>query len=142
MIDERGAIELFLRRLYAKGKLSIRDAYRAAAREVAEERNDPDMTLLEAECSLPVAQAVAHLLEEKEERLVRAGVSFPEGPILVPARELTDEEEAILAIWKRDGEAWPACGFDEGPTLVLDSIPWRYGPGWRRLYPDVPCCGR
>lgn len=140
MIDERGAIDLFIRRLYAKGRLSIRDAYRAAAREVAEERSDADMTLVEAECSLPVAQAVAHLLEEPETRRVGPGVAYPEGPILVPAEELSSEQEEVLSTWKVEGENWAACGFDEGPTLVLDTIPWKFGPGWRKLYPDIPCC--
>lgn len=140
MIDERNAITLFIRRLYAKGKLSIRDAYQAAAREAAEERNDPDMNYLEASCSLPVAQAVYHLLEEKETRRVGPGVAFPDGPILVPAGDLSSEEEEVLARWRTEGHSWPACGFDEGPTLVLDSISWKFGPGWRKLYPEIPCC--
>jgi hypothetical protein len=140
MIDERGAVTLFIRRLYAKGKLSIRDAYRAAAREEAEYGTDLNINMLEAHCSLPVAQAVAHLLEEPETRRVGPGVAFPDGPILVPAEDLSAEQAGVLEQWRTEGHSWPACGFDEGPTLVLDSIPWKFGPGWRKLYPEIPCC--
>ena len=140
MIDERGAITLFIRRLYAKGKLSIRDAYLAAAKEVAEERNDPDMFLLEGYCSLPMEQAVAHLVEEPETRTVGPGVAFPEGPILVVAGELTEEQEKVLEEWRQDGGGNWNCGFDAGEYKVFDSILWKFGPGWRNLYPEIPCC--
>ena len=139
MIDEHEALELFTRRLFAKGTLSIRDAYQVAARKMAEERDDPDLNGLEAECSLPMARAVAHLLEEKETRRVKAGVAFPEGPILVPAH-LSLGQERVLAEWMGpDGEGWE-CAYDEGEYLVLDTIEWKFGPGWRSLYPEIPCC--
>ena len=139
MIDERGAITLFIRRLYAKGNLSIRDAYKAAAKEVAEERNHPDMDYLECHCSAPMELAVAHLLEEPETRRVGPGVAFPEGPILVPL-EMSSEQEKVLAQWKAEGHSWPACAYDEGECLILDTILWKFGPGWRKLYPEIPCC--
>jgi len=139
MISEQRAIDLFLRRLYARGRLSIRDAYRVAAREEMRGMSDPDVSCVEAECSLPVARAVAHLLEEPETRRVRPGVTCPGGPVLVPAGELTEEQARVLEVWRTEGEQW-ACGYDEGPCLVLDTIEWRFGPGWRSLYPEIPCC--
>jgi len=140
MIDERGAITLFIRRLYAKGKLSIQEAYQAAAREEAERGTGLHMGNLEAQCSLPMEQAVAHLEEEQETRRVAAGVSFPEGPILVVATDLSAEQEKVLGEWRKDGGGQWNCGFNEGEYLVLDSIKWKFGPGWRNLYPEIPCC--
>jgi len=138
-MDEHRAIEFFIRRLYAKGKLSIRDAYQVAAKEQLASSCHDDLNCVEAECSSPISQAVYHLLEEKEARNVGPGVAFPAGPILVPV-EMTPEQEKVLAEWRSDeGGDW-ACAFDEGEYLVLDTIKWKFGPGWRNLYPEIPCC--
>ena len=138
-MDEIRSLEFFIRRLYAKGKLSIRDAYQRAAIDQAEAMDDPDINCLEAELSSPIALAVHHLQEEKKTRRVEAGVTFPPGPILVPV-ELSSEQEKVLAEWRSDGGGDWACGFDEGEYLILDTIKWKFGPGWRNLYPEIPCC--
>lgn len=54
-----------------------------------------------------------------------------EGPVVVPAGDLTEQQQAAIAAW---GE------FDDpdASVSVLDSIPWKYAPGWRAKHADVP----
>jgi hypothetical protein len=140
-MDEHEAIIRFLRRLYAKGALTIQEASSGAATELASS-SCRDAEEIEPEISNAFELAVGHLTKTFTKRhYVPNGVTCPKGPILVLARELSPEEAEVLEKWQDDDFQGFDCGYGEGDYQTLDSIPWKYGPGWRKLYHRIPCCG-
>lgn len=118
---------LFVRQLYAKGSLTIRQAV-----EVAVKRGE---TVHASEGELSDESMVAMGLEQVVHFLQQEGV--------IQCFDLTDQQQKILEQWQ-DGDItnWD-CGDDgrSGEYGMLDSIQWRYAPGWRKRYPNIPLLG-
>lgn len=122
----------FIRRLYAKGKLSMSDCIDAMI-EAGEEVHASEGRYSER---YMISMAMSDILEYMlcEHQPLKT-------PVLEPV-ELTEEQERVLEQWKKgDIENWEpgdsedGCGGEYG---VFDSIVWRYAPGWRKLYPAIP----
>lgn len=150
--------DFFVRRLYAKGSLTIRECVDALMRageklHAAEGEHDDAPTI-----SLGVEEVVAYLAEKthptpraraKQRRAAddaarRLGGRRKEnGPVIVPV-DLTDAQSEVLDEWLRHGpgDKWD-CGDDGlgGEYGVLDSVRWRFAPGWRNRYPNIPRLG-
>jgi hypothetical protein len=128
--------EFFQRRLYAKGKLSIEDAVHAA-RSAGE-------TLNASEAAYEDKGMLAFGFNEIVRFLASHSCDCPccdsQGPVIVPV-ELSEEERKQLHEWWEEGhgtdweydESDPECAF-----ALVDRIKWKYGPGWRNKYPDLP----
>jgi hypothetical protein len=132
-------LNFFVRRLYAKGKLSIADAQTAASQagetlHASEgEHTDP--------CTIRMGfgDVVNFLAAEQGSRWA------PDrpGPVIEPV-SLTDEQKRILIEWDTDDQMDWDCGEDGngGQYGIFDSIEWKFAKGWRRRYPDgIPQIG-
>lgn len=128
----------FVRRLYAKGKLSIKEATEAAikAGEKAEagegDYEGPEMVSHFFELIISFLRCHRGPRTEK----------YPQGeadPVIVPVEPLTEAQSAALAEF--DSDDYGGFGsYDDPETVAFDSIRWKYAPGWRAKYPDdLPC---
>lgn len=64
---------------------------------------------------------------------------------VIEAVDMTEEQEKIFHEWKDpngDIMNWD-CGDDGngGEYGILDSIKFRFAPGWRKRYPEIPVLG-
>lgn len=120
----------FVKRLYAKGKLSIKDCVEALiktgeALHASEGDYDDPETL-----GLGCEQVVSYLLEYWENDGVRGRKSSP----VIEASDMTDKQSKILSEWVR-GELE---GDDEYEYFeVLDEIQFKFCPGWRKRYKEI-----
>lgn len=118
----------FVRRLYAKGRLSIKECVEGLQK--AGEAVHASEGLYEDECMLAFST----------EWCVRflagcQGHSYkpPQmDEVIVPILE-TEEQREVIDSWRIEGEP-----DDEEKIRILDGIQWRFGPGWRKKYKDVP----
>jgi hypothetical protein len=118
---------LFVRRLYAKGQITIAEAVQAA-QEAGEtlrasegEYNDPNM----------ISQGMEEIVE-----FLRTAQPPHHTPVLAPKPgSLTEQQRTVLRQWDDDEgmDLW-----DEPEYAIFDSIPWIFAPGWRKRYKDVP----
>lgn len=126
----------FVRRLYAKGKLSIAscvEAMQKAGEEVqASEGGYKDEYML----AMALTEILAFLHGQLD------GVVPPQREKIVEPSELAGEQK-----WAYDHFAnntqWD-LPYDEQERFFswLDSIEWKYGKGWRKQYPDgIPLLG-
>lgn len=118
----------FVRRLYAKGKLSIAKAAKAAIKAGetvhASEGEYDDISTMGMCMS-----AVVHALASYKEDLVEGSW----GPIVVPC-DLTPRQEELLKMARR--RRWD--DFSAEDDRLYDRIKWKFGPGWRKRYPEIP----
>jgi len=129
----------FIRRLYAKGKLSIADAQIAASKAGEQLHASEGSYSDPLNIRMGLGDVVTFLAAEQGSRWA------PDrpGPIIEPV-SLTDEERRILDEWDTgDMGDWDG-GVDGngGQYGVLDSIKWKFAKGWRNRYPDgIPQIG-
>lgn len=133
---------VFLRQLYAKGKVSIREAA-----DFAVARGE---TLHAGEGYLDDPCMIAYGMEEIASFWVRphklnpkAGRHSPQFPI-VEAVNLTPSQRRIFDIWceELNTHEWGAGkNGRSGEHGVLDSIKWKLTTPWRKLYPNIPLLG-
>lgn len=133
--------EFFIRRLFAKGKLSVKECSDAMMRagvtlNASEGRyEDPYMLRLGLE------DVLRFMLDPKGMgyRLQRGQ---PPGPIIVPAA-LTKQQGELLKVWEQgDHSDWDSGDDGNGGEYgEFDAIEWRFAPGWRKLYPKIPKLG-
>lgn len=130
----------FVRRLYAKGTLSIRDCRDAlvAAGETlhASEGAIPDPQML----GWAVEQVVQHLAEWDG-----CPCCEKHGPVIEPA-ELSGSQQKILREWYHDGSGDDWDWDEDNPDaegVILDGIRWRFAKGWRTKYTrdEIPLLG-
>lgn len=120
--------QFFVRRLYAKGTLSISKATKLAVKagetvHASEGEYDDEGTV--GMCM----SAIVHALASYHEDLVEGSW----GPIIVPC-DLTPRQEELLKKARR--RQWD--DFSEEDDLLYDKIKWMFGKGWRRRYPEIP----
>lgn len=116
----------FIRRLYAKGKLSI-----AACVEAMVLRGEK---LHAGEGAYEDAAMLAQGVEDIVWFLIGLydGVTPPQPHAVIEPVELDDTQHAILDKWIK-GLFWEhEDAFDD--LVILDSIQWRFAPGWRVKY--------
>jgi hypothetical protein len=119
--------DFFVKRLYAKGKLSVQETVDALQKA--------GETVHASEGSYDDPYMLAFALSE----ILTFMLGWEDGPI-IEAVDLTDEQEPVLEAWLEDGE--DAFGnADETLTALFDSIKWKFSPGWRKRYPDIPRLG-
>jgi hypothetical protein len=130
--------EFFINRLYAKGKLSIKEAALAAVKA--------GETLHASEGEYEDEGMIAHGLWEVIWRMIRPsapvvtadGVTWP-GPILIPVGPLTDRQVGSLTKYLNDdNQDWDDESEDDKSAFtVLDTIQWKFAKGWRSRYKDI-----
>lgn len=131
--------EAFIRRLYAKGKTSIA--------EVADVCVEKGIALHAGEGDYEGEDGrymICYGLEECVAHLLRPHMPRPRDratPVLEPV-DLTPEQTEIYNVWVINSDEisdWDigdnGCGGEYG---ILDSIQWRFAPGWRKRYPHIP----
>lgn len=131
-------LNFFIRRLYAKGKLSIAEAQIAASKagetlHASEGEHSEDYMI-----RMGLEDVVSFLSAEQGSRWA------PDrpGPVIEPV-SLTEEQRRILVEWKTDVMDWD-CGEDGNGSQygILDSIEWKFAKGWRKRYPKgIPQIG-
>lgn len=113
----------FLRKLYKKGKLSIRDCVDLMLDQgiklQASEGEYEDKEMLE----YGVEQVVNHLLE----------YPIPLPPVINPVH-LSKEQGDLLSEWLTDGEG---DEWDQKEYNLLHSIVWKFNKGWRKQYSQI-----
>ncbi len=147
--------EFTIRRLYAKGKLSLKeigDAYIEA--------NPSCIPVAPTGSAFPKRRAAAKYRTQVAEGLdadlrfwlaldpaaYRPRLSWEKNPVLVPADVLTSREADVLHQWM-DGNLDDIRNLSGQMVLdqrILDGIRWKFGPGWRNRYnsKDIPYRGQ
>jgi len=136
----------FVRRLYAKGKLSMKEAVDAAV--------NAKETMHASECDYPEPYMLGMAFEEIVWFLLKShsdGTKKNKGffekdcscsRVVEPVEPLTDEQKNVLELWHDNDSSWPGVGDEpEGNYATLDSIQWKFCKGWRKRYPDIPLLG-
>jgi|TARA_R110000824_G_scaffold119260_2_gene273288 hypothetical protein len=116
----------FLRRIYAKGSLSIaqaRDAFADQWGDLPEGGGDLNYHL---------QFSLAHYLGELP------SYSVPSTPILV-ADPQTDAQREALDMWDKCSRDW-VCIPDDFDWDTWEAVPYRFAPGWRRCYKTIKPC--
>jgi len=134
--------DFFVKRLFAKGKLSINDCVQAMLKK-GETYNASECAYEEESMlSMGTEEAVSFLREFDAppgntvlDKMVSAVDGKFTGPIIVPV-SLSAEQRRILVMWP-EGEVTEPEEYE-----ALDSIQWKYAPGWRNKYPEIPRLGR
>ena len=127
--------EFFIRRLYAKGKLSVQEATDAAIAKneklSASEGDYEDSYMV----SFGFEQIVEFLLEPVH-KINRK--SKPSSVIEVCDYDsLTEEQQRVFDLWMKNSDEimnWDS----EKEYQILDSIRFKFADGWRKVYPDIP----
>lgn len=142
----RNISDFFIKRLYAKGKLSIREAIDAMV-EKGETLHASEGEYEEPEMLGMGLEEVVNFLRSYDIRRevapeVRKRVEVPDGGIIEPV-SLTKEQEKILWQWDNHQSGKWDTGDDgkSGEYGILDSIQWKFAKGWRKVYPDIPRLG-
>jgi hypothetical protein len=126
--------EFFLKRLYAKGKLSIKDCtvalVEAGETVHASEGEYEDENML----AFSLEEVVRYLLEYWENSGSRGKKN---SPVIEPV-QMSDDQSKIYSEWIEDGEDddWDTKEFD-----LLDSVQFRFCKGWRARYKEVELLG-
>jgi hypothetical protein len=113
--------EFFVRRLYAKGRLSLREALKVAMKK--------GLTLNASEGAYDDEGMVGMGLE-----VVVMWLHW-EKKVIEPCHPLTPRQQRAITRWDPDEH-------EEDPESddykAFDSIAWRFAKGWRRKYPELP----
>ena len=135
--------ELFLKRLYAVGKMSVKDFC-----DHCYEKRIPYSTGMDPWYSGGSMDREEfdkwhndnwHIYQIALEELLwrwwlKSWKQNP-GQQLVPVFENQEEEIAFLDI--QAGDDWPECS--EDPKMkILHNIKWKYAKGWRKKYKEIP----
>jgi len=126
----------FVRRLYAKGKLSVSECADAAL--VAGEK----LHAGEGEITEPsmLRYALEMVVRHLSGRFERDYTPAQSHQVIEPILD-TPEKKRIYQRWLvNDEDGWDPDG-DDGEYGTLDSIQWRFAEGWRRKYPETPVLG-
>ena len=126
----RNLSDFFVRRLYAKGKLSLKEVAEAAAK--AGVKLHASEGLNEEPEALAIGfEAVIEFLHQPECSCCES----PDGPIIVPAYPLTEAQD----------KSWNDVRWEDPMLLkgwrTSDTIQWKFAPGWRKRYPNIPKLG-
>lgn len=124
----RNISEFFVKRLYAKGKLSIADCVQGLVK--AGETVHASEGAYEDEETLGMAceEVVNYLLEYYENSGKRGRKS---SPVIEPV-DMTIEQEKCFNNWQN-----PVNDYDEDYYEVLDTISFKFCKGWRLRYKEV-----
>ena len=134
--------KFFVRRLYAKGKLTIRDAIDGAKKaklvvSCSEGTYEDDYMY-----GMGFEHIVQFLLADH--RYIRSSHTN-QSPIIQPDRDfLTNEQRTCLDQWlANDNGFFEKHGDFDGDGMndsyrALYAVPWRYTGHWRKKYPDIP----
>ena len=127
--------QFWLRRLYAKGKLTIKDCVdamvKAGEQLAASEGYYSDDYMLE----MGLTEVINHLVSHQpvtwvKNRLIHGAVE----PVV---EDMTKRQKEIFAEWM-DGDKvgdWDGdVDNEESQYAIFASIPWRFAPGWRGRY--------
>lgn len=107
----------FIKRLYAKGKITLREAIEGAMAK--------GLTLNASEGAYDDEDMVGMGLEVCASWLQEKGVIEPHEPTKAQKLALERADDRTSELNEEDYKA-------------LDSIQWKFAPGWRRKYPDLP----
>jgi hypothetical protein len=130
---------LFVKRMYAKGKLSIADFRKVLNVYFAGQCKDRGCS---GACDCHeihgthgfIHDAVYYMVHyvEKTIKGPRIGVVRPVGP-------LTKDQQYVLGLWYLNPYN-PEITGEDGPKGLntLESIEWKFAPGWRKRYPEIP----
>jgi hypothetical protein len=117
MIDTGVVSEAFIRRLYAKGSLSINEAEEILADCWPESER--------GWLQYHLQMLVGHFLGVLEDD----GVS-PHNPVIIPDPQSNEQRWA----WEADRRGTVTDKDEDAWHEHWNTIPWRFAPGWRRRY--------
>jgi hypothetical protein len=127
--------EFAVRRLYAKGKLSLNEIADAYITVFPCPWNDS------AGYRPEILQGLTEDLDfwlALDPTIYRPPLSWEKNPVLVPAGSLTSRQADTLHRWMKDRDDFHWMDVLPGQTEcdadVLDSIQWKFGAGWRNKY--------
>lgn len=134
--------KVFLRQLYANGKVSFKEvADFAISKGEFVHASEGDLKEVE-EITTALEEIVTFWLKPHKVN-PNAGRHSPEFPI-VEAVDLTPEQQRIFDIWAEELNTHEFTTGEDGRSGeygILDSIKWKLTTPWRKLYPDVPLLG-
>jgi hypothetical protein len=110
--------EFFIRRLYARGKLSLREAIEGAMAK--------GLTLNASEGPYDDEGMIGMGLE------VCISWLWHEQKVIEPHEPTEAQKHALECLMDTSTE------FEEVDYKALDSLKWKFAPGWRAKYPDLP----
>lgn len=135
--------DFFIRRLYAKGKLSVRECVDALEKSGEAIHASEGLYHERPMLSMGTEEVVAFLAGQPNYLAHVICCHKQDFPFIVP-HEMSSEQAALFQLWWDEGVGsdWD-CGDDGegGDYGVFDSIRWKYAPGKRRLYPEIPGLG-
>jgi hypothetical protein len=119
--------KVFVQRLYAKGKITIADAMRAAQKKRETIHASEGQYVDEDMLSEAMGEIAFFLLEpHRKKHQVKAT------PVIEVAGELSDELQRIYDDWiANEIDEWEVEQYE-----LLDGIPFKFAPGWRKEYPN------
>jgi hypothetical protein len=123
--------DFFVKRLYAKGRLSVKDCSDAM------QKAGETIHASEGEHDEP------YMLRMGLEDVIRFMLEFDRDdgpdPIIEPI-DPTREQRALLRKWRHgDFSDWDSGDDGEGGEYgAFDAIEWKFAPGWRKRYPKIP----
>jgi len=121
--------EFFLKRLYAKGKLSIRECAQAmkdaGMKYLASEGEYDEPWMLE----WAVSDIVGYYLDYRE-----VTINGVQHSVIEPVTPLKKEQAEMLEQWL--DHCFPAD--EEGAHEAFDTIQWKFSKGWRKRFKDIP----
>jgi hypothetical protein len=128
--------QLVIRQVYAKGKVSLREMTEFAIKKGewvhASEGDYEEYGMI----SMMLSEIVNYYLHGHKY------TPQSEATPVLEACDMDERQKKIYDEWVEDGEAFEQWRADEGDPdaeyNVFDSIKWRYAPGWRKRYPDLP----
>lgn len=124
--------EFFVKRLYAKGSLSMK--------ECVEAMKTAGVTLRASEGEYEDEDMLALGLEQVVDFLRTAQQPY-DSPVIAPDPKTTsDTQRKILVKWYIEGldEAITDYDHPDSEYRILDDIRWIFAPGWRKRYKEVP----
>lgn len=124
----------FIRRLYAKGTLSMGECV-TAMEKAGEQVHASEGCYSETYMLAAMLNQVVNWMYHHRWPPVVA-MKRPDAvqyPIVIPVLD-TSEKERLFEQWVgQEDEDW-----DEEEYSAFDQIGWRFGEGWRKLYPQIP----
>ena len=124
----------FVKRLYALGELSIKDAAIAAVKAGETLHASEGAYEDEAMVAQGLSEVVSSLIWPETE-VSKDGIKATV-PELVPVLPLTDKQVSALKDW-RNGDGNDEPENETGSFTVADTIRWKFGKGWRVRYKEI-----
>jgi hypothetical protein len=126
----RNISEFWNRRLYAKGKLSIRECI-LALEKAGEAFNTAEAAYSDKNMlGFGLFLVIAHLTEHKS--------------AVIEPSDMSDRQKVVYEEWLNEGcDRFGCYEWDDLDCKwgIFESIKWRYAPGWRKQYPEIPVLG-